>query len=255
MLKADYRGNLFDVIADRAGRLNAKQRALFTELVARFTYINNYNAYIFDICTEIESILTKNGKYIISPLVSYRPSKVKSGEVVFYDITTTIRVPRGIELKKERHPASKKMDYSNVNTLIIVDDFIGTGDQLLSLYSHLRERGLNASKLHVFTIVACRQAISRIEYIGANISTRFIIPPAIRSGSGIGELSIQNAYDVYETIISDKKIRKTDNTGFGYGYGRSEALVCLKRVPNNTLAIFWNEWTDGRRRWPAIFPR
>lgn len=133
--------------------------------------------------------------------------------------------------------------------IIIVDDFIGSGNQISSF---IELCNLNKSKTHVYTIIM--QDISRdkvtplVDRIYSSLPSR---KRAITDGLSIGSFSVSNAKIIYERIESLIDI----NRDYSYGYEKTEALVTMKRTPNNTLPIFWTSRMKGGKKWPSPFPR
>jgi hypothetical protein len=68
----------------------------------------------------------------------------------------------------------------------------------------------------------------------------------LREAENISEDIFYQNYDAVEAILKcTEQYRR--------GFLGSEALVSLKRTPNNTLSIFWYEGKE--KNWPAPFPR
>lgn len=79
-----------------------------------------------------------------------------------------------------------------------------------------------------------KEGIDAITATGATVYASIICKRGI-SDYYRGE-ELVNAKDTMEAIEQRLKKLKPE---FHFGYGQSEALVCMERCPNNTFPIYW----------------
>ena len=147
-------------------------------------------------------------------------------------------------------------DIKNINNkkqkLVLIDDFIGTGDTALEAIKSLTNRGLNQDKIKVLSLICLESGYEKIKESNIDIYTGKIIKsvPKLLSEDKWNEKAI----DKFEkTIISiSEKVdpfAKHDNI---LGYGKSFSLVSMIRTPNNVPDFLWNNKKNNEM---VIFPR
>ena len=137
----------------------------------------------------------------------------------------------------------EKWDVKNLKRLkkpkvkvVLVDDFIGTGDTALSAIDYIQELypEITNSQINILCIVTMKEGMELLVQHGYKIYPSLII------GKGITDFFEGDEYDA--AIKNMQKIEATIkklNYKFKFGYLRSEALVCMERCPNNTFPIYW----------------
>lgn len=165
---------------------------------------------------------------------------VKSSSTVLYQLKgTTIKQhvdlsPQVVVDNITRIPLYTQKDNS---LIVLVDDFVGTGDTACAAIDFVHELVPNLvdnSRIVLFSIVALRQGIERLNKLG--IKTYYAIE---RSKALSEELEEENR-DVAISLMQgiEKRLNKL-RAEYKFGYKGSEALVCLERCPNNTFPIYW----------------
>lgn len=138
----------------------------------------------------------------------------------------------------EKNDIAQKKRYINDNTIIVlVDDFIGTGETALGAIDYLHEilgTAFPHERIKVMSIVSQQVGRNNLNAIGVDVYANYVL------GKGISDYyTNQELTDAKELM---KKIEnKLDNlhNEFRFGYKQSEALVCMKRCPNNTFPVYW----------------
>jgi hypothetical protein len=118
--------------------------------------------------------------------------------------------------------------------ILIVDDFIGTGntaEDALKDYN-LRLR-IEDDLPIVVALVAQEQGIQKLSKLGVSVVATIIRKRGISDNSEI--VDKPRAIELMKTIERQLSI----NSKYSLGYGRTEALVSMMRTPNNTFPIFW----------------
>lgn len=182
---------------------------------------------------------------VVAPLKLASDTKTKSGQLVAYQMQ---KVSKGTALEFTDSPFDAGY-YMSTKHKIIVDDFIGTGDQFFEMLDDIDR------KLHFLSffpdLVLClaiqEEAKARIEAEGIMVEAVHVRPPGIRNHVSKNGLIPGDVYKLYDRL----EARVANINGYERGYGQAEALVTVHDTPDNTLPVFWKR--DAT--WPAPFPR
>lgn len=221
--------------------------SLLKSLIKRYFLCTDYDSHCFNIAKHIEALF-RNERIIIIP-VSDEDRKIKSGHVISYDLTRFLDDEKFSEILIQESLDSVSGRIEDFN-IIVVDDFVGSGSQFRAFVRKCTANyGLQASNVYLYSIVMMAKARERIsEFCYAAIPmvefSRSLSDPAALNHS-------PNPIAVYSRIEG----RADVNRNFRRGFLRSEALVTMKKTPNNTLPIFWCKSDKDGNTWPAIFPR
>lgn len=222
-----------------------EERQLIMDLTRRFTYIplSEYSKHLQPTIEKYLQLIGRDKK--IAVMNGFQKSdfgKVKSNYLISYqfkglNLVTNINWGR----HKPRIIDNIKSLLQTKNTkeleLLLVDDFIGSGETIESAYNFIYKR-LNVHKkdmphVTVVSIVAMQQAVDLMDKMGIKIVASKILNRGISDAYSGTEL-------VKATYLMDN-IEKRLNVKpeFKFGYHQSEALVCMERCPNNTFPFFW----------------
>jgi len=220
---------------------------LLKSIIKRYFLCTDYDPFCFRMAKHIENIF--HGERIIIIPVSDKDHKIRSGHAVSYDLTRFLDDEKFSEMLILESLESVRDRIADFN-IIVVDDFVGSGSQFRAFVRKCAASyGLQPTNVYLYSIVMMAKARERVsDYCYAAVP----MVEFSRSLSDPSELDkAMNAIQVYDRIESRAKIGKTYRRGFL----RSEALVSMKKTPNNTLPIFWCKNDQNGQRWPAIFPR
>jgi hypothetical protein len=220
---------------------------LLRALIDKYFLCKEYMKYSYALSNIIEGVFY--GEKVIVIPVSDSDGKIKSGHSIAYELSSFL--DRNLfddcdVVESLQSFESKIKEYS----IIVVDDFIGSGTQFRKFSRECQSRyGVDKGDIYLFSIAIMKGAYSRVlkECYGA--SSCFVFNKAISDDEG---LSAQfDAMGAYKNIESRAMVGKN----YTRGYLHSEALVTMKRTPNNTLPIFWCSSKSNGSAWPALFPR
>lgn len=151
-------------------------------------------------------------------------------------------------------PKKSKLDVNN-NPIILVDDYIGTGDTAIESLEEILELK-NYSNKSLFLVSLVAQLTGK-----KNINDRgFELLSSIYRNKGIsdnyeGEKQVELKrimVSIEDLLIQDPRFDKKYN----FGYKSSESLVSMIRTPNNTFPLYWfNADLKEGDKWKAPFPR
>lgn len=222
-----------------------EERNLIMELTEKFTYIplSEYGRYLLPVVKDFLSMLPSDKKIsVINGLRKADWGKVKSNYLVSYQF-------KGLNLIKNIDWGKHKLrifdDFKSLfqtsdiqnHELLLVDDFLGTGETIEEAYKYIANRlkiyGKEMPHVSVVCIVAMQQAVDLMKKMGIEVYASKIVNKGI-SDNYSGE-ELESAITVMETI--EKRINV--KPAYQFGYHQSEALVCMERCPNNTFPFFW----------------
>ncbi|NKN39826.1 hypothetical protein HFC70_26090 [Agrobacterium sp. a22-2] len=241
-------GNINDVAFQLFSLTTTEEQfALITHIIKSYFWCTDY----YDHCSEIARRITgafKGEKIAIIP-ISDSKQKIKSGHSVVYEISCFLDKSDFADLKTLESLSSIK---NNVNeySIIVVDDFVGSGTQFRKFSRRsIANFGIHPADIYLYSIAMMERARIRIDGFCYSASTCFEFRRALSDDT---DLNLQmDALDVYAQIESLAVVGKD----YVQGYLKSEALVSMKKTPNNTLPIFWCDTSTSGSSWPAMFPR
>lgn len=230
--------------------VTGNERELLISILKKYEYIVDYYSYASSISRKLKDLIGENDKCYFFP-VEEGGGVIKSGHTFCYDLSAFFSKQKYKNVIFADSPFSNKVKISEEAKYVLVDDFIGTGDQIYNVYEKLRAKGIDPRQTFCVCIRMLKKAKSRLSYVGLSVVCDDSAPTAISSGYAIGDFSLEKALDLYLKMESRVKVPN----GFSLGYGRAEALVTMKKTPNNTLPIFWINTGIGGGEWPAPFRR
>jgi len=119
-------------------------------------------------------------------------------------------------------------------SILLVDDFIGTGETAVEALSHLKNvRNLLPNRVTILSLVAQERGVALLTGLGCCVVSAHVV------GRGISDM-----YNEPEKTMHLDNMRKIEtwlevDSDFRLGFKGSEALVSVNRTPNNTFPIYW----------------
>lgn len=159
---------------------------------------------------------------------------IKSSDLVTYLCNSTqLKYTDALSKKKIVLLGSIKQIKSQKNriinsSLLIVDDFIGSGKYTSDVISELILLGIPKDQIIVATLFITQAGIKRLHQKEYHLEYGEVVKSCI-------ETLTASQKKVLDGI--EKKMGV--NQDFSFGFGCSGTLISLIRTPNNTLPIFW----------------
>ncbi len=246
----------FKLFCNMLLRLEKEEVDLMIELLEDFIHIDGdkYNNEIIKILNRFLEQNSKLQTLFVLPLISERDKeKNKSAHVILYKFkgtTVKYKVPGLKNVSLSVLDKTEILPLLRDNQMVIlVDDFIGTGDTsveaieyLMKLHPHLEK-----NKIGIFSIVIQQNGLDYLTKLGFNVFYSIVI------GRGISDkyfdVEKKNKLNVMKNVEDRMKKLKPE---YRLGYKQSEGLVCMERTPNNTFPIFWY---DYKSKYNPPFPR
>lgn len=224
-------------------KLTGREIDLVISLLRQYVIIREYGHPVRSIIKQLDDVFATK-EILLCPVLEVRPKNTKSGSVLHYDISRGSRLFKKATARFLERPPAPPDPCPDV---VLVDDFIGSGTQVNAYISHLTTNcGVNV--VAIASVVIHENGRNYLEGLGYTVVSELTCSKAIEPASQALALAREQAYAIYDAI--EKRIKCHPDVR--RGYGQCEATVTLRRTPNNTLPIFWHE---GRRKWPAPFPR
>jgi len=226
--------------------MNAEQRKLSLSLLERYLIMKDYQLPAKGLLEKIVAS-TDDERIFISTIKDFSSQKVKSGASLSYEFSSLINGFPQKRFSFFEDPSSK--EFVNAEGFcVLVDDFIGSGNQFVDMLAHLKDIGVVVRCDCVAALVIQEEGLLRIQGEGYRTIYLKNRPKCLQELASMNSTSLDEVYRIYDTI----EIMTCCNDDFKRGYSASEASVTMKKTPNNTLPIFWHE---GSKKWPAPFPR
>ena len=240
--------SVFDRFCERLVELESdEERDLIIELTNEFLWIqsNMYEEYLlraFKNLFKSEKWNPEKEKSIyICPLLPPRDfGKQKSSTHMLYLCQgILLRTYSEFQEKQVRiceTPERLKEHADKIGALILIDDFIGSGETALECLEYLNFVNV---KTYIVALVAQEEGINNISSEGISVFTAVSRKKAIT--------------DVYPEEEAKEKIKKMIKIskqlqapkGMQLGYASTESLVAMIKTPNNTFPVYWCECKEN----------
>ena len=227
-----------------------QQRKLFLELSKNFTHIPQceYMNYVPKLVSNVIKDYPNKTLCFTCCLPKDDIGKVKSAATVLYLIKGT-SIKTRVDLRDVTYFCKDSVDgyvehniANNEHVLILVDDFIGSGETALGAIDYVKEviPEISDDKVVILSIAALQKGIDELAARNIKVYTHIKLSRGI-SDYYIGEEK-ESALDIMHQIESGPiKVKR----GFTLGYKQSEGLISMERCPNNTFPIYWMKKNDA----------
>lgn len=231
--------SLYDRYCNTLMKFTEEEQQLLLELTERFLKIelNDYVGYFENLLNNIQNDNPGSPLILVPCLPEKEVGKIKSTSVALYTMKST-HYNHAIKCSLEPNDLKNVLPAINQNTIIVlVDDFIGTGETALSAISYAQSilpQDFPLQNIKVMSIVTMESGKTAIEKIRVRVYSHYINNKGI-TDNYTGD-KLLHAKELMNSIESKLKKLKPE---FRFGYGLSEALVCMSRCPNNTFPVYW----------------
>ena len=235
-----------DAIAKMLQGLPSNEIDLSLDLLDEYIIIKDYSTPARTLMIKLRD-LAEEKPILVTPVVDYKAERTKSGHSLHYEMSTFTGLLTKTSIKFRDDPMTSFCQ-NHAGIHVSVDDYIGTGNQFLTMIEDIIKGGKKNTISHIATICIQESAKIALEAIG------YIVISINVLGKGLERLSVRRGVPQVDIFREYEALEKRTACAAEYRRGRdqSEALVTMKATPNNTLPIFWIE---GKAKWPAPFPR
>ena len=253
--------SLFNRFCERMLEVKDEEgQALFLDLAKRYLWLSS-DFYFMNLLKALEHLVSEYEKltsdtkvYVMMLIAPKDEGKTKSSAMLLYLFNDTrLRIdPRfshyRFEIISDKESLHQKMDDKDA-VLVLVDDYIGTGDTAVACVEQLDKLGIKMEQIAILSLVAQEEGKKKIEEKGIFFCTSNLRNKGISDYYEGKEL--EKNVRLMQKIEKDLKVGEKSR----FVYGQSEALVTMCRTPNNTFPVFWYEPELGIKKKLAPFPR
>jgi hypothetical protein len=243
-IDTDHDISLLSKFMNTLNLLNNEQQQFLIELTKDFQWYDS-RKYLDMMIKPLQDLRQSIGdKFIFFAqcLPNGDLGKNKSSARVLYDLADSylhqhVNIGR-FQCINSVNEANEQMLLDGKAVLVLVDDYVGTGDTAIKALTELRgvhKRLQNYDSVKVFTLVAQSSGMEAISNIGVDVFC------SVKIGKGISDQPI-NDDEKYKKIVLMEGVERRINgleKKYNFGYKGSEALVSMIRCPNNTFPIYW----------------
>ncbi len=240
---SDY--SVFDRFCSRLAELeNDEERDLVIELTGGFLWVTSsmYEEYLLTALKKLfESDKWKKSKNIyICPLLPERDfGKLKSSIFMLY-MCQSILMRTYPEFKEGQiriceSPAILKAHEDRIGGLILIDDFIGSGETAIECLDYLKALCNMDEKIYIVALVAQEEGIKNIN------KEKIPVFAAVTRKKAITDVYPEEEAKQKMDIMKKISTYLHAPRGMQLGYADTESLVAMMKTPNNTFPVYWYE--------------
>lgn len=227
---------------------SSEEKELLFELLERFTFIKQetFNHLLEEVASEIitSGFISQNTQIVSLTWDEEADSGQKvldSIKMKFYEndewrkVKLVNCVPRCI----------KQCDRKGSYQIILLDEFIGTGNTLISRIEYLKKNIKSNFEIKAMFLSGIDSAVEKVESLGIEIFCPLVLKKGISGHYSNDELlsKKQLMLDLESNLA--KRINEKEINDYSFGYGKAEALFSaegfLGNTPNSTFPVFWWE--------------
>ena len=247
-----FEDNVFENFCQLLAGLNFEQRDLLLSLTENFLWVqeSEYVKYFSKVFHSfITSYVFSRGKKIyFCPLLPEEDfGKSKSSVSLLYFIKAHLRAMqcKYTDFQITYVDAPNLVDVDLIKqeyTLCLIDDFIGTGETVISATKYFLDRKIEKDMMAIISLVSMKEGISKLAAEGYNTYTNICCEKGLSVHRNASQIDLMKALESNIKVAED----------YRFGYGGSESLVRMMRTPNNTFPIYW---LRNKKNKFAPFPR
>lgn len=250
---------LFERYCRMAARLSPTQRALVLDLTKHYRWLQADERKVLlltawaNLC---QTLAPACKSIVVAPLLKPRSKRPKSSDALWYDLQeyrANIEEQLGgrlLHFEKTGLGFRKFLRNHPDAALILVDDYVGSGETALGDISRLAGKIPELTQTLPFLLVIAIQSDTLHK-----LATRCFVVAATTLPKGISDCTPLEdrtaALTIMDSIGALLDIPKEDRLG----YASTEALATLKRTPNNTFPVFWTNRNVRGVVWDSPFTR
>ncbi|MGO2117319.1 MAG: phosphoribosyltransferase-like protein [Fusobacterium sp.] len=272
--------DLFERYCKMLGQFEANEKKLILELTSFFLWVT-FEDYLIDLkeilskfLIEEREVLKNIKRIVVCPLLPFDKLKIetKSSNVLcylfescemqglpllkgktleifenFYIWKTIKKDGEYLEENYKRSLTKIKNYDENKDIILLVDDFIGSGQTAKNSLKFYRETlGIDVENIRILSLAVHNISKEKIDS-GIKIYSKYFIDKGISNKRNTAE-------EIEEKIKLMRKIEKkmkVSSSNYKLGYKQTEALIRLIKTPNNTFPVFYRDKNKNK----AIFPR
>lgn len=238
-IEVKNRMSLYNRFCETLVKFDEEEQQFILDLTKRFKKIGveKYQPIFEKLANQIQCDYS-DAEIILAPCLPESDLGImKSARMVLYSMQSTSYTYDLSRCWIEKDDIANKANYVKENTVIVLsDDFIGTGETALGALDYVHKvlgDKISNDRIKVLAIAVQQVGKQALNDIGIQVYSEYIFDKGISDYYHADALV--DAIAKMESIESKIRVRE----GFHFGYGQSEALVCMARCPNNTFPVYW----------------
>lgn len=231
--------SLYNRFCETLVKFDQEEQQFILDLTKRFKKIGieEYQPIFEKLANQIQCDY-HNAEIILVPCLPESDlGKMKSARMVLYGMQSTSYTYDLNRCWIEKDDIANQVNYIKDKTVVVLaDDFIGTGETALGALDYVHKvlgEEFPNDRIKVLAIAVLQTGKQILNDKGIQVYSEYVFDKGI-SDHFQGE-ALNDATKKMESIESKINVRD----GFHFGYGHSEALVCMARCPNNTFPVYW----------------
>ena len=245
------KSSLFNRFLRTYRKLEAEERKLFINLSYKYEVVSlsQYQTLLTRVLSQtVKNHLGQKQTVYVYPIKKKEHRDcIKSADLVTYLCNgTNIRYidelsKKGFVCLGSMDRVKEKLPNIEKSKLVIVDDFIGSGNYATDVVNEIKALGIPVEHIVVVALFITQNALERLQKNNCSVEYGEVVEPCI-----------SNLTSSEKAVLARMEQKIGVDAEFSFGYCQSGALLSLIRTPNNTLPIFWH--SKGRTSAPP-FPR
>ena len=231
--------SLYNRFCETLVRFDQEEQQFILDLTKRFKKIGieEYQPIFEKLANQIQCDYPNDEIILVPCLPESDLGIMKSARMVLYSMQSTSYTYDLSRCWIEKDDIAKKAIYIKDNTVVVLaDDFIGTGKTALGALDYVHKvlgDDFPNDRIKVLAIAVQQTGKQVLNDKGIQVYSEYVFDKGISDHYQGDDLT--DATKKMESIESKINVRE----GFHFGYGHSEALVCMARCPNNTFPVYW----------------
>ena len=227
-------------------KLSIDEKELFLTLLSNFKTIRNYRLPCSQLLRRLIDTYPTIDHFVFSEIVD-KSDESKSSGTVNYELKSLSAAYPKKKFDFKNNPETEAFQGAE-GLKVFVDDFIGSGTQFLEMIDDLNKKGLNCGDGIILTIAIQQLGAEELRKKGYAIIAEHELDKSLEFLKNSEDFEL-DPYELNSTITEKMPISILHALGFS----NSEAIISMKRTPDNTLPIFSSR--GDHNKWPALFPR
>lgn len=228
---------------------NKNQKKLLFDLLEDFRYIdhNVLNIYLEHIADYIinESGFDIKNTQIVGMVMDSNPDSSQWILQLLKPILTK-KGWNNVKITPEFHRAVRKLNRDGLTNLILIDEFIGTGQSVKGRLNYLKDQAKSEYVIKAIFLAGMEEGISNVESRFSDFKCFIPLKKGISdkyNGSN-KDIALELMLELESLLLPEINNKKLDD--YSMGFGKAEALYSsYGNAPNSLFPFFW--WPYDRK--------
>lgn len=233
---------------------NLQEARLVYELLDRFFYIHEEERNEgYDGMARFIVEKANNCPQEILLLAMTKERDPDSGQKVLHDLRTFL-IHHGMpEHKRDNQMWSlPKKKYSNVRTIFIVDEFVGSGKTIKNRVRHIRRELPEVENIYFSVLAGMQSSINALQSEGIDIYCHYPLKKGITEEYNCDTIvsKVRTMFTLENHLKRNVGTRDIKEFSFGYGHAQSLVAFGMYNIPNSVFPLFWwpEHSSNGKRK-------